>query len=57
MNQPEILKFCIWGFCYVLFMYLVDLCTGMCSVKLALNPLSVNPTKWSNTPKQLVGCC
>ena len=57
MNQPEILKFCIWGFCYVLFMNLVDLCTGMCSVKLALNPLSVNPTKWSNTPKQLVGCC
>ena len=21
------------------------------------NPLSVNPTKWSNTLKQFVGCC
>ena len=23
--------------------------------KLDLNPLSTNPTKWSNTPKQFVG--
>ena len=22
-----------------------------------LNPLHANPTKWSNTPKQFVGCC
>ena len=23
----------------------------------AVNPLSANPTKWSNTRKQFVGCC
>ena len=22
-----------------------------------INPLSANPTKWSNTLKQFVGCC
>ena len=27
------------------------------SSKTDLNPLSANFTKWSNTPKQFVGCC
>ena len=27
-----------------------------CMIK-SLNPLNANPTKWSNTLKQFVGCC